>query len=57
MNTPAAPQHPADHDEPEITREEAVPLDGKDVEGEKMMKEVTNDKLAEKPGEEKDADD
>jgi hypothetical protein len=43
------------HEEPEITQEEAVPNDGRDVEGEKLMKEVSNDKLKEKPGEEKQA--
>jgi hypothetical protein len=49
--------HPAGktHEEPEITQEEAVPNDGRDVEGEKLMKEVSNDKLEEKPGEEKKA--
>ncbi len=36
--------------EPEITREEAVPNDGRDIEGEAMMKEVQNKKL-EEPGE------
>lgn len=41
------------HEEPEITQEEAVPSDGRDIEGEKLMKEVSNDKLKEKPGEEK----
>ena len=34
-------------DEPEIVQEEAVPSDGKDVEGEEMMKLVRNDKLDE----------
>lgn len=40
-------------DEPEIAQEEAIPSDGKDVEGEEMMKEVHNDKLdpASKPAE------
>lgn len=57
MNAPAKPQPPATHEEPEITQEEAVPNDGKDVEGEEMMKQVKNDKLEEKPGEEKDAKD
>lgn len=32
-------------DEPEIVQEEAIPSDGKDVEGEEMMKLVSNDKL------------
>ena len=40
-------------DEPEIVQEEAIPSDGKDVEGEEMMKEVHNEKLdpASKPAE------
>ena len=47
--------HPAgkNHEEPEITQEEAVPNDGRDIEGEKLMKEVSNEKLEETPGEEK----
>ena len=32
-------------EEPEIVQEEAIPSDGKDVEGEEMMKLVYNDKL------------
>ena len=36
-------------DEPEIGSEELVPTDGRDVEGEEMMKEVGNTKLHE-PG-------
>lgn len=36
--------------EPEITREESVPSDGRDTEGEDMMKDVQNKKLKE-PGE------
>jgi hypothetical protein len=44
------------HEEPEITQEESVPTDGRDVEGEKLMKGVVNEKLAEKPGEEKKKD-
>lgn len=31
--------------EPEIVQEEAIPSDGKDVEGEEMMKLVHNNKL------------
>jgi hypothetical protein len=38
-----------DNDEPTITREESVPSDGKDVEGEEMMKSVRNDQLKEPP--------
>ncbi|WP_295981336.1 hypothetical protein [uncultured Variovorax sp.] len=37
-------------EEPEVTQEESVPTDGRDVEGEKLMKGVTNKKLHE-PGE------
>ncbi|MET3915207.1 hypothetical protein ABID97_001989 [Variovorax sp. OAS795] len=32
-------------DEPELTQEDSVPLDGTDKEGEEMMKKVRNDKL------------
>lgn len=39
-------------DEPEITQETAVPLDGTDPVGEEMMKEVRNDRLQVPPGEE-----
>ncbi|MGJ7486624.1 hypothetical protein ACSFA2_15285 [Variovorax sp. LT2P21] len=56
MTTPATPSPPEHHDEPEITQEESVPTDGKDVEGEEMMKKVRNKKLAEQPGEEKSED-
>ncbi len=50
MNTqPSTPS--STHDpEPEITREESVPNDGRDIEGEALMKEVRNKKLKE-PGE------
>ena len=44
-NTPPTPKH----DEPEVTQEESVPSDGKDTEGEAMMKNVQNKKLHE-PG-------
>jgi len=37
------------HEEPEITQEESVPSDGRDIEGEEMMKQVVNRKL-EDPG-------
>lgn len=33
------------HEEPEITQEESVPSDGRDIEGERLMKEVGNRKL------------
>jgi hypothetical protein len=52
MTTAPKPTPPAHQDEPEITQEEAVPTDGKDVEGEAMMKQVRNKKLEEQPGEE-----
>ena len=57
MNAAAKPEPSSKHEEPEITQEEAVPNDGKDIEGEEMMKQVVNEKLEEKPGEEKDAKD
>ena len=57
MTAPAEHTKSGINEEPEITREEAVPNDGRDVEGEKMMKEVTNKKLEQQPGEEKDAED
>jgi hypothetical protein len=56
MTTPPRPSQPAHHDEPEITQEESVPTDGKDTEGEEMMKQVRNKKLEEQPGEEKSGD-
>jgi hypothetical protein len=40
MNSKARP-----HEEPEITQEESVPSDGRDTEGEELMKEVKNRKL------------
>ncbi len=43
---------PAAHDEPEITQERDVPLDGTDPVGEDMMKQVRNDRLQVPPGEE-----
>jgi hypothetical protein len=52
MTTTPKPTPPEHHDEPEITQEESVPTDGKDVEGEEMMKKVRNKKLEEQPGEE-----
>ena len=41
------------HEEPEITQEESVPTDGRDVEGEALMKDVGNKKLEQQPGEER----
>jgi len=55
MNAAAKPEPSSKREEPGITQEEAVPNDGKDIEGEEMMKQVVNEKLEEKPGEEKDA--
>lgn len=57
MTSPAEQTKSGINEEPEITREEAVPNDGRDIEGEKMMKEVKNKKLEQQPGEEKDAKD
>ncbi|RYZ08760.1 MAG: hypothetical protein EOO24_10230 [Comamonadaceae bacterium] len=51
---PSFGSHP--HEEPEIRQEEDVPLDGKDVEGERLMKEVRNPKLEVEPGAESDSD-
>lgn len=56
MTTPPKPSQPDHREEPEITQEESVPTDGKDVEGEEMMKKVRNKKLEEQPGEEKSED-
>ena len=56
MTPPTQPNRPEHLDEPEITQEESVPTDGKDVEGEEMMKKVRNKKLDEQPGEEKSED-
>ena len=38
-----------DNEEPAIAQEESVPTDGKDLEGEEMMKSVRNDLLTEPP--------
>ena len=44
-NTPPSTKtKPGDNEEPEITQEEAVPSDGKDEVGEKMMEELGRDK-------------
>ncbi|MDB5732558.1 MAG: hypothetical protein JWQ03_2453 [Variovorax sp.] len=50
MNPTAPPSKPHTNDEPEITQEDDVPIDRKDVEGERLMKEVRNDKLKDKSG-------
>ena len=39
------PPPPAHAEEPEITQEESVPTDGRDVEGEEAMKKVKNDQM------------
>lgn len=49
MNTQPSTKPSTSDAEPEITREESVPNDGRDTEGEAMMKEVRNKKL-EEPG-------
>ena len=49
MNKPPPKHRERSHDEPEITQEESVPTDGKDTEGEELMKKVDNKKL-EEPG-------
>ncbi len=49
------PRKPAS-DEPEVTQENDIPLDGKDPVGEDMMKEVRNDHLKVPPGEEEQAE-
>ncbi|AMM23691.1 hypothetical protein [Variovorax sp. PAMC 28711] len=42
--TPAPSQDGRAQDEPDITREESVPSDGQDHDGEKMMEELGRDK-------------
>ena len=49
MNQPN--QRPSRDEEPEITQEEDVAVDGRDTEGEEMMKEVNNPKREQKPEE------
>ena len=39
---------PSGHEEPEVTQEESVPSDGRDTEGEQLMKQVRNGKLHDK---------
>lgn len=46
MNTPThtpAPRKHAGNEEPELGADESIPLDGKDTEGEEMMKELGRD--------------
>jgi hypothetical protein len=46
MNTPSPrPARKRSPDEPELTQEESVPLDGTDPEGEEMRKKVENKML------------
>lgn len=52
-NSNSATSSHKSHEEPEITQEEAVPNDGRDIEGEELMKSVENKKLEQKPGQEK----
>ncbi len=53
MNAPTPPRRERSPDEPEITQEESVPTDGRDAEGEEMMRKVGNEKLRE-PGDAED---
>jgi len=40
------PPPPPEHaEEPEITQEESVPTDGRDIEGEEAMKKVKNEQM------------
>jgi hypothetical protein len=43
----STPKH-SPHEEPEVTQEESVPTDGRDTEGEELMKDVGNRKLQDK---------
>ncbi|MDP9607281.1 UNVERIFIED_ORG: hypothetical protein J2W38_007102 [Variovorax paradoxus] len=44
MSKPPPVTH-SKHEEPEVTQEESIPSDGRDIEGERLMKEVANRKL------------
>ncbi len=46
MTSPSPRRNTPSGEEPELTQEESIPSDGKDVEGEEMMKQVSNNKLA-----------
>lgn len=48
MSKKPNPARQSAHEEPEVTQEESVPSDGRDIEGEQLMKEVTNRKLHDK---------
>ncbi|MDM0019048.1 hypothetical protein [Variovorax saccharolyticus] len=50
MNTP---RKYADNEEPELGAEESIPLDGKDPEGEEMMKDLGRDETKKAGAEEK----
>jgi hypothetical protein len=45
MNEEAKKSATPGSQEPDIDQEESVPLDGRDVEGEELMKHVRNDRL------------
>lgn len=45
---PAPKSAHSSHEEPEVTQEESVPTDGRDTEGEALMKDVGNRKLHDK---------
>lgn len=48
-SNPKSPAGSAPHrEEPEVTQEESVPTDGRNAEGERMMKDVRNSKLHDK---------
>jgi len=48
MSNKPNPARQSPREEPELANEESVPSDGRDVEGEQLMKEVTNRKLHDK---------
>lgn len=48
MSKKPNPARQSTHEEPEVTQEESVPSDGRDIEGEQLMKEVSNRKLHDK---------
>lgn len=47
MSSKPSPAKQPAHEEPEPTQEESVPTDGRDTEGERLMKDVGNSKLHE----------
>jgi hypothetical protein len=50
-------RHPTPNEEPELSAEESVPLDGKDRKGEEMMEELGRDLKKRKEGEGVDPED